>query len=87
MTDLRGNPVSVKRRFSWHGVLIILLGLASGALVPVLANPRMGVAAHVGGVMSGMLLILVALIWEEIRLPARTEAVTFWLFLYASYTG
>ena len=53
----------------------------------MLTNPRMGVAAHVGGVMSGLLLLLVGLIWGEIRLPASAEKAAFWLFLYASYTG
>ena len=77
----------VKRGLLWHGILIILLGLLIGALVPVLVNPKMGVAAHVGGVMSGLFLLLVGLIWEEIRLPPRAERLTFWLFLYASYAG
>jgi len=77
----------VKRRLLWHGILIVLLGLAVGALVPELKNPRMGVAAHVGGVMSGLFLLLVGLIWEEIRLPARAERLTIVLFLYASYAG
>ena len=77
----------VKRRLLWHGILIVMLGLVSGALVPIFVNPRMGVAAHVGGVMSGLFLLLVGLIWEEIRLPTRVERLTFWLFLYASYAG
>lgn len=68
-------------------MLIVGLGLLTGAAVPVLTNPRMGVAAHVGGVMSGMLLLLVGLIWGEIRLAASAEKAAFWLFLYASYTG
>lgn len=81
------TPTDAKRRLLWHGMFIIALGLLTGAVLPVLTNPRMGVAAHVGGVMSGMLLLLVGLIWEEIRLPARMERLTFCLFLYASYTG
>jgi hydroxylaminobenzene mutase len=80
-------PSEAKRRLLWHGILIVLLGLASGVLVPILANPRMGVAAHVGGVMSGLLLLLVGLFWQELHLAERTEKLTFWLFLYASYSG
>jgi len=76
-----------KHRLLWHGVLIFLLGLLAGAVVPLLTNPRMGLAAHVGGVMSGMFLILVGLIWEEITLPAWAKKAEFWLFLYASHTG
>lgn len=71
------DGMRTKRRLLWHGTLIFVFGLLAGAAVPVVANPRMGVAAHVGGVMSGMFLMLIGLIWEEIRLPptgARTLA-------------
>src|SRR5713226_2757780 len=68
-------------------MLIFGLGLLTGAVVPVMTNPRMGVAAHVGGVMSGMLLLLVGVIWGEIKLSASMEKAAFWLFLYASYAG
>jgi len=80
-------PPMAKRRLIWHGTLIFLLGLLAGAVVPLLKNPRMGLAAHVGGVLSGTFLILVGLIWEEIKLPVRTKKANFWLFLYASHTG
>jgi len=66
-------------------MLIFGLGLLTGAVVPMMTNPRMGVAAHVGGVMSGMLLLLVGVIWGEIKLPASAEKTAFSLFLYASY--
>ncbi|HLE62387.1 MAG TPA: hypothetical protein VI750_04565 [Pyrinomonadaceae bacterium] len=81
------TPSNAKRRLIWHGILIFLLGLLAGAFVPWLKNPRMGVAAHVGGVLSGIFLILVALIWEEIKLPLWAKKTDFWLFLYASHTG
>ncbi len=81
------TPTDAKRRLIWHGILIFLLGLLAGAFVPWLKNPRMGVAAHVGGVLSGIFLILVGLIWEEIKLRPKAKNVDFWLFLYASHTG
>ncbi len=73
-----GLPVTLtdaKRRLLWHGMLIVGLGSLTGSVVPVLSNPRMGVAAHVGGLMSGMLLLLVGLIWGEIRLLASAGFV------------
>lgn len=65
------TPTDAKRRLVWHGILIFLLGLLAGAFVPWLKNPRMGVAAHVGGVLSGIFLVLVGLIWREIKLASR----------------
>jgi hydroxylaminobenzene mutase len=76
-----------KRRLIWHGLFVFGLSLLVGAVVPVLTNPRMGVSAHVGAAMSGMLLVLIGLIWDQIVLPAWGEAAAFWLFLYATYTG
>jgi len=60
-----------KRRLLLHGALLILLALATGALIPVFRNPRMGLAAHTGGVMVGMLLVLYGLVWGEVRLSER----------------
>ena len=77
----------VRRQFIWHGIFVFGLGLLVGAFVPVLTNPRMGVAAHVGATLSGMFLVLVGLVWEEIRLSAAAEKAAYWLFLYATYTG
>jgi len=82
-----GDGIRTKHRLLWHGILIFTFGLLAGAAVPVVVNPRMGVAAHVGGVMSGMFLLLVGLIWEGIKLPRTAARTTFWLFLYASHTG
>jgi hydroxylaminobenzene mutase len=79
--------VDARRRLLWHGVFIFILGLLVGAVVPVLTNPRMGVAAHVGAALSGIFLMLVGLVWEDLKLSATTEKAAFWLFLYASYTG
>ncbi len=81
------NTNKTKRCLFWHGLLIFLFGLLAGAVVPLLTNPRMGVAAHLGGVLSGMFLIVIGLLWEEIRLSALAEKAALWLFLYASHTG
>ncbi len=81
------TPADAKRRLLWQGMLIFGLGLLTGAVVPVMTNPRMGVAAHVGGVMSGMFLILVGLLWDQIKLSLRAEKAAFWFFLYAAYAG
>ncbi|MBI3839132.1 MAG: hydrogenase [Planctomycetia bacterium] len=77
-------PDDTKRRLMWHGVLLVLL---SGAVVPVVENPRMGLAAHLGGIMDGMLLILLGLIWAELTLPPRMAGAAFWIMLYSAYAG
>lgn len=74
-----------RRSFLWHGVFLVLVGLLTGMIVPVLRNPRMALSAHVGGVLNGMLLVLVGLIWRELRLSAAQGLVVFWAALYAMY--
>lgn len=78
---------TTKRRLLWHGILIFLFGLLAGMAVPLVANPRMGMAAHVGGVMSGTFLLLVGLIWDDVKLSPAATRTALWLFLYSSHTG
>ena len=55
------------------GTILLLLSLLIGFAMPVLANPRMGVAVHVAGLQSGMLLWALGLMWKRVALPAYAE--------------
>jgi hydroxylaminobenzene mutase len=77
----------VKRRLLWHGIFIALLGLVAGAAVPAFTNPRMGLSAHLGGVMTGTLVAVIGALWDQLRLPARVAAGLFWITLYAGYAN
>lgn len=85
------DTTSMKQRLSGRlirlGVLLLLLGLLSGLLIPILANPRMGLASHVEGVMSGMLLIIVGIIWPRLRLSSGAMKITSWLLIYGAYAN
>src|SRR5690349_16853316 len=71
----------------WHGMLLFFLGLATGFVEAKLANPRMGLAAHLEGVMNGTFLLAVGAIWGEVRLSARARTATYWLLLYGTYAN
>lgn len=73
------------RRLLRYGVFLFLLGLLTGFAVPALRNPRMGLSAHVEGVLNGMFLGFLGLIWGQLRLPPRASAVTFWLAIYGTF--
>lgn len=85
------KTASIKQRISRRllslGVLLLLFGLLSGLLIPILANPRMGLSSHVEGVMSGMLLILMGIIWPRLRLGDRAMKVTSLLLIYGAYAN
>ena len=73
------------RRLIWHGVMLFLLGLLAGAFVPLYANPRLGLSAHLGGVTTGTVLAVVGLIWNRLRLSPAAARAAFWLVLYGTY--
>jgi hydroxylaminobenzene mutase len=50
-----------------------MLGLLTGWFVQAMANPRMGLSAHLEGLMNGMLLLGLAGCWRHVRLPASQE--------------
>jgi (hydroxyamino)benzene mutase len=41
----------------WHGMLLFLLGSITGLLEQRFTNVRMGLSAHLEGVMNGILLL------------------------------
>ena len=85
--DTASMKQRLSRRLISSGVLLLLVGLLSGLLVPILANPRMGLSSHVEGVMSGMLLIIMGLIWPRLRLGDRAMKATSWLLIYGAYAN
>jgi hydroxylaminobenzene mutase len=76
-----------RRRLMAHGMLLFLLGLLLGVPVYAVANPRMGLSAHVGTVLNGVFLIAAGAAWEEAALAKRTKASAFWLLVVGSYGG
>jgi hydroxylaminobenzene mutase len=76
-----------KRRLLWHGMFLFLLGLLTGFAEQSFSNPRMGLAAHLEGVMNGIFLVALGAIWAEVRLSSKLKAVTFWSVLYGTYAN
>lgn len=51
-----------------HGVLLLFLGLLTGIPIMHVKNPRMGLAAHLEGIMAGMmLLVLGGVVWDRLK--------------------
>lgn len=74
-------------RLIFLGALLFLLALLIGLLVPIFENPRMGVSSHIEGVINGILLIVLGLIWFKINLSNRWLKITFWLAIYGTYVN
>jgi hydroxylaminobenzene mutase len=69
------------------GVLLFLLGLLTGFAVPKLANPRMGLASHLEGLMNGLFLLAMGLIWHRLTLSTRLLQLTFWLAIFGTFAN
>jgi hydroxylaminobenzene mutase len=76
-----------KRRLLWHGMFLFLLGLLTGFVVQKFTNPRMGLAAHLEGVMNGIFLVVLGAVWGEVRLAPRLKATAYWSALYGTYAN
>jgi hydroxylaminobenzene mutase len=71
----------------WHGMFLFLIGLVTGFAEQHFANVRMGLAAHLEGVMNGTFLVAIGAIWNEVRLPPRTKVIAYWTALYGTYVN
>lgn len=75
------------QRLLFHGVLLFLLGLVTGFAVPAFRNSRMGLAAHLEGVMNGLFLMALGLAWHRLALSSRQQWALFALALYGTYVN
>ncbi|HEY9420561.1 MAG TPA: hydrogenase [Thermoanaerobaculia bacterium] len=73
------------RALLWHGMALFLLGLLTGLAQPALKNSRMGLAAHLEGVMNGTFLLALGAAWSKVRLSGRLSAVAYWATLGGTY--
>jgi len=78
---------NTQRRLIWHGMFLFLLGLLTGFAESSFANVRMGLAAHLEGVMNGIFLVALGSAWAKVRLSPPAQSVAFWATLYGSYAN
>jgi (hydroxyamino)benzene mutase len=69
------------------GLALLLLGLAVGLFVQNMTNPRMALSAHLEGLMNGMFLMLLGLIWQRLVLSAKLLKLTFLLAIYGTFAN
>ena len=76
----------LKRPLLRHGAVLFLLGLVTGIPSQAYAHPRLGLSAHIAGLMSALFLFALGAIWSELRLSKRAASWTYWTAL-ANYNG
>ena len=68
-------------------MFLFLLGLLTGFVEQKFNNPRMGLAAHLEGVMNGTFLVALGAIWTDVRLSPRLKVAAYWSALYGTYAN
>ena len=74
-------------RLIWFGVLLFLFGLLTGFGINAMASPRIGLSSHLEGVLNGMLLMVLGLIWPKMVLSQTLLKTGFGLALFGTYTN
>jgi hydroxylaminobenzene mutase len=78
---------TTNRQLMWHGMFLFLLGVLTGLVIARFTNVRMGLTAHLEGVINGIFLVALGAIWSELRLPARAKVTAYWTVLYGTYVN
>ncbi len=78
---------SRSQRLLWHGMLLFVLGLITGLVSQQLTNPRMGLAAHLEGLMNGIFLLAVGAVWHRAQLSPRVAGLVFSTVLCGTYAN
>ena len=67
------------------GFVLVTLALFTGLAAPAFLNQRMAVAAHVSGILNGLLLIGLGLTWGLLVVGPLQAKLTRGAFLYVTY--
>ena len=68
-------------------MVLFVLGLVCGFAEPKFTNPRMGLAAHLEGLMNGTFLLALGGVWAEVRLAPSLKTTAYWALLYGAYAN
>ena len=69
-------------------MLVFLIALLVGLAVPKFAVPRLGLSAHLIGIMQGLFLMVSGLLWPKLQLTRATaRARSGWPFMVALRHG
>ncbi len=69
------------------GLILFLIGLLTGVAVPFLRNSRMGLSSHLEGVLNGMFLVLLGLLWPHTDLSHAWGVTAVTLLVYSTFAN
>jgi (hydroxyamino)benzene mutase len=69
------------------GFILILMALLTGFAMPTFVNARLGLTAHIVGVLGGMMLLLIGLVSSALVLEPHAMRLFRWCWIYATYAN
>ncbi len=81
-TSAEGRSAREGHRLIQAGLLLFLYALLVGLAVQHFAIPRLGLSTHLLGIMQGLFLVLIGLVWPRLRLTPRLSRAAAWLAVY-----
>ena len=86
-TQLNALQSAQGQRMVQLGVVLFLLGLLTGLVVPMMANPRMGLSSHLSGITNGIALIAIGSFWQRLVLSVSVLKIAYLLALYGTFAN
>lgn len=78
---------AMAQRIMVLGAVLVMAGLLTGFVSGNLANPRMGLVAHLEGLMNGTLMLALGAGWGRVRLSAGQARLTFVLLVFGTFSN
>jgi hydroxylaminobenzene mutase len=69
------------------GILLFLFALFVGLAVPRFAVPRLALSVHLLGLMQGLFLLVLGLLWPRLKFTPRLSVIAFWLAVYGCFAA
>lgn len=85
-----GDRMGASRQSHWLillGLVLFLLGLLTGLVSQGFANPRMGLASHLEGIMNGIFLTVLGLVWPRVAVGPRASVLALWFLVYGAFAN
>ncbi len=83
------TPVNPDRFGGWRltraGLLLLFLTALTGPLIPMLEVPKLGVVAHMHGLLNGILLLVLGSPWPRLRMHMGTSLLASWGLVVACF--
>lgn len=69
------------------GITLFLLGLLAGFAMPLYQVPRLGLASHLEGVLNGLFLVALGVIWSRLTLSRTLGSLNFYCAMYGTFAN